>query len=120
MNQDLKTEFKNELEAKEQRYNKLLECKLYVIEIRRTVNAEYSRYQNALKKVCARKGLKRKDRMILEELMGQKYRKNLDKIKIKFEYKYKEILQYIISNGLNNDLHNDLYNDFRLVSMLYA
>ncbi len=92
-----------------QRYNKILEAKSILIDIRRALDAEYSRYKNVLKEVHARKGLKRKDRINLDEVIRQQYIKNIDKIRIK----YKETFQYIKSNGLNE-------NDFCMLSIWFV
>lgn len=94
---------RKELEAKQQTIKKLQDLKTSLVELRKALGVENSKYMNVLEEVRTRKGLKKIDRTNLEQAVRQKYIKNVDKIKIK----YKEIFQYIQSHGLNeNDLNS--------------
>lgn len=101
-----------EEKAQEQRVNKnnyLQNLKTNLVECRKDLQKENSKFMDVLDEVRARKGLKKTERTELEQAVRSKYVKNINKIK----GEYKSVFQYIRSNGLNE---NDLNSVYKYIS----
>lgn len=96
---------RKELEEKQNKIKKLENLKAQLVECRKELGKENTKYMDVLEEVRNRKGMKKDDRTNLEQSVRQKYVKNIDKIKSK----YKEVFQFISNNQLNDNNLNAVH-----------